>query len=422
MVKYSHVSLWNITDTDMHYNVIIKEKSAPSNFKTPKGKDLDWSVFGEDFYLAYDSDSGKVHALINQDKNRELREKSRSDGGTGIFTPEEDKIWRNFYKIEKEKSSTKSEEIKIETPTEKFEKQRKIREIGAALKKQGLIVSLSTLSSYFEKYKGEVTLEAALEKFNPTTTKKEEIKPSPAKEIETTTEESATKPLVNKEEVKEKEEEKKEEKKDVPLTLVLEEKTDDKNPIKKKEATKKGSWQEDYLTSITKYSDLDIDKKTNEKRRTCSGVIEDKKLNVDLTPTPEFAKRREQSARYEFAEGETPNKIAVSVQANQFKDFAILFKAAKENGVKFIEFNKTQTDEFRHLALAAALTLGLEVKNAPGMVDMSAEYLTRMPPKAREALEKHNEKIRQKIEKNKEEHTSKPKPKPLVKPVRGIGD
>lgn len=390
MVKYSHISLWNITDTDMHYNAIIKEKADPSTFKTPKGKDLDWKEFGEDFYLAYDAESGRVHALIDQDNKRELRGKSRSDGGTGIFTPEEEKIWRNFYKEEKEKTSTKTDEIKIETPMEKFEKKKKIREIGAELKKLGHIASLSTLTSYFEKRGGEVTLEAALEMFNP---KKEEPE---------------IKPITEKEE--EKEIKVKEDKKDTPLTLVLEEKTEEKTPIKKKEPFKEGSWQENYITSITKYSDLDIDKKTNEKRRTCKGVIEDKKLNVDLTPTPEFTKRREQAARYEFEEGETPDKIAVSVQAHQFKDFAILFKAAKENGVKLIEFNKTQSDEFRHLALAAALILGLEVKNAPGMVDMSAEYLTRMPPKAREALEKHNEEIRKNIEKNKEDHTSKPKP------------
>lgn len=390
MVKYSHISLWNITDTDMHYNAIIKEKADPSTFKTPKGKDLDWKEFVEDFYLAYDAESGRVHALIDQDNKRELRGKSRSDGGTGIFTPEEEKIWRNFYKEEKEKTSTKTDEIKIETPMEKFEKKKKIREIGAELKKLGHIASLSTLTSYFEKRGGEVTLEAALEMFNP---KKEEPE---------------IKPITEKEE--EKEIKVKEDKKDTPLTLVLEEKTEEKTPIKKKEPFKEGSWQENYITSITKYSDLDIDKKTNEKRRTCKGVIEDKKLNVDLTPTPEFTKRREQAARYEFEEGETPDKIAVSVQAHQFKDFAILFKAAKENGVKLIEFNKTQSDEFRHLALAAALILGLEVKNAPGMVDMSAEYLTRMPPKAREALEKHNEEIRKNIEKNKEDHTSKPKP------------
>lgn len=417
MVKYSHISLWNITDTDMHYNAIIKEKSKPSDFKTPKGKDLDWKEFGEDFYLAYDAESGRVHALINQENHKELRGKSRSDGGTGIFTPDEDRIWRDFYKKEKDKTPTKSDEIKVESPMEKFEKRKKIKEIGAALKKEGIIVSLSTLTAYFDKYDGEVTLEAALEKFNPAP-QKDEIKPTPIieKEAIPTTEEKGAEDITpTPSSIPEK-------KVKAPITLIIEEKTDTKAPEKEKTPSKKGSWQESYLTSITKYSDLDIDKKTNEKRRTCKGVVEDKKLNIDLTPTPEFAKGKEQAARYEFEEGETPNKVAVTVQAHQFKDFAILFKAAKENGVSVIEFNKTQTDEFRHLALAAALTLGMEVKNAPGMVDMSAEYLTRMPPKAREALEKHNEKIRKNIENNKDDHASKPKPKPFVKPSRGIGD
>lgn len=393
MTRYSFVTLWNITDTDVSFRVKTAEKAEPSTFKTPKGKDLDWHVFGEDFYLAYEPESGRIHALINQENQRELRGKSRSDGGTGIFTPDEDKIWRNFYKIEKEKASTKSDEVKIETPMEKFEKRKKIREIGAELKKLGYITSLSALTSYFDKRGGEVTLEAALEMFKPAPEKND---PKKEKELPDSTA-------------------KKKEEKEAPKTLNLNEKTDSETPEKKKEPLKKGSWQESYLTSITKYSDLDVDKKNNEKRRTCKGVIEDKKLNIDLTPTPEYAKRREQPARYEFAEGETPNKVAVSVKANQFKDFAILFKSAKENGVSVIEFNKTQTDEFRHLALAAALSLGMEVKNAPGIVDMSAEYLTRMPPKAREALEKHNEKIRKNIEKNKEKHTSKPTPKPVKK-------
>lgn len=282
-----------------------------------------------------------------------------------------------------------------ENPMEKFEKRKKIREIAGDLKKQGINVSLSTLTTYFEKYDGAVALEAALEKFAPTS-KQEEFTTTPV----------ITTPIVKK----------------APITLVLEEKTYDKTPTKNKEPIAKGSWQENYLASIEKYSDLDIDKKTDEKRRFCKGSIEANNLNIDLTPTPEFAKRREQAARYEFAESESKDKIAVTIQAKQYKDFAILFKAAKENGVNVIEFNKTQTDEFRHLALAAALSLGLEVKNAPGVVDMSAEYLTRMPPKAREALEKHNEKIRKNIEKNKEEYTPKPVSKPFVKPIKGIGD
>ncbi len=180
--------------------------------------------------------------------------------------------------------------------------------------------------------------------------------------------------------------------------------------ITKKEAvdTDERSWQEKYLESMTEISDRDIDKKSNKKRRICKGEIKNKALDVELTPNPENKKRYEKPARYEFQESEQKNKIDVKVKAKQYKDFFILFKAAKQNGVDCIEFNQTQTQEFRTLALAAALSLGLKVKNEPGLVDMNAEYLEYIPPRAKEALEKHNQNIRKRVEKNKQRLKNNP--------------
>ncbi len=321
------------------------------------------------------------------------------------------------------------------------------------LKDMGLKISFDDVLKYVKEKGGVVSLEEAVERFTPRKEKPttlhslSDLSEEILKEKETPREKKTPAPQrpVNPKKKSQKEKTHQKEKSNKPsITLVLneepapkpkqnkqeqtseqtitddkrtEEKTSPAEQIKEKQQDKtkketvdtdERSWQEKYLESMIEISDRDIDKKSNKKRRICKGEIKDKALDVELTPNPENKKRYEKPARYKFQESEQKNKIDVKVKAKQYKDFFILFKAAKQNGVDCIEFNQTQTQEFRTLALAAALSLGLQVKNEPGLVDMNAEYLEYIPPRAKEALEKHNQNIRKRVEKNKQKLKNNP--------------
>ena len=341
------------------------------------------------------------------------------------------------------KSSTNEQESSGSTEALKLHKK---------LKENGLKVSLDEVIKYCREKGGIVSFEDAVERFTPKKEKKttlrsfDDLTPEILTDKETSKEKkdsaSQKTDTQKKKNPKKKKEERKNNKQGMTLVLNEEQEQTPKEKEKEKKQTQEQtttdnetseetiqikekikkikeekqstetkketvntderSWQEKYLDAITDISDRDIDKKSDKKRRICKGKIKDKALDIELTPNPETKKRYEKPARYEFQESEQKNKIDVKVKAKQYKDFFILFKAAKQNGVDCIEFNQTQTEEFRTLALAAALSLGLKVKNEPGLINMNAECLEHMPPRAKEALEKHNQSIRKRVERNKE--------------------
>ena len=337
------------------------------------------------------------------------------------------------------KSSTNEQESSGSTEALKLHKR---------LKENGLKVSLDDVIKYCREKGGIVSFEDAIERFTPKKEKKTTLRSFDDSTPEILTDKETSKEKKDSaspktDTPKKKSQKKKKQKDNKPgMTLVLNEEQEQPSQQKKQEQapkqtttdketpdentqikekikkikeekqstetkketvnTDERSWQEKYLDAITDISDRDIDKKSDKKRRICKGKIKDKALDVELTPNPETKKRYEKPARYEFQESEQKNKIDVKVKAKQYKDFFILFKAAKQNGVDCIEFNQTQTEEFRTLALAAALSLGLKVKNEPGLINMNAECLEHMPPRAKEALEKHNQSIRKRVERNKE--------------------
>lgn len=163
------------------------------------------------------------------------------------------------------------------------------------------------------------------------------------------------------------------------------------------------TWEQNYINSLTRWCETTLDKKTNQpKREVTETKVEENKTTVTIKPVSPIAKKRgDKGAVYEFTTD--PKKETVNVTLGSpdnrplnYDYFYALVKTAVENGIEVIEFKNITTPEFRDKLLAAALQFkqkhkNLKLKNAPGAINLDAEHLKFMPPKARENLATYNE-------------------------------
>ncbi len=201
--------------------------------------------------------------------------------------------------------------------------------------------------------------------------------------------------------------------------LVITEKAPETQPRKKEKKAEEAqptTWEQGYVKSLTRWCETNIDKKTNKpKREIAETKIEENQTAVTVKPISPIAKKRgDKGAVYQFSQH--PNrKDTVEVTLGSPDDrplnydyFYALIKAGVENGVEVIEFKDIKTPEFRDKLLAAALQFkqkhkNLQLKNAPGVINLDAEHLKFMPPQARENLKKYNECVKKAlIERGKE--------------------
>lgn len=188
---------------------------------------------------------------------------------------------------------------------------------------------------------------------------------------------------------------------------AITEKTPETQPQKKEKKPEKNqsaSWEQGYVKSLTRWCETNTDKKTNKpKREIAETKVEENKTAVTVKPISPIAKKRgDKGAIYQFSQ-HPHKKDTVEVTLGSpdnsplnYDYFYALIKAGIENGVEVIEFKDIKTPEFRDKLLAAALQFkqkhkNLQLKNAPGVIDLNAEHLKFMPPQARENLKKYNE-------------------------------
>lgn len=441
MAINAQMHLWGITETSAKCNIKFEAKTRVEDYKSSRGKELKWIKKGEDFYVAYDPESKRLSVLVDRLSQPEQRGlKSTTEGGSGYMTPAEFAIAKEFYyeatgrsPVPLKEKDTKEEapETKTEaadTPRKPSEPKSKeapesktepketdetsLRRIYKELAKRDIHIPLPALNRFRINRCGTITLEEAIEHYTREI-KEPEKKTSKKEDKKIDGEEKETKPKTKKgkkdilEDLNADETDKEE---TAPILNLEEISTEEEEKLKTSEENaetdeeENESWQEKYLAAIRKNAEKDIDKLTKKPRRICKEKIEKNKLTVDLIPSKLEKVRREEPARYEISKSDDGKAVDIKMQAKQYKDFYILFKSAQENGVKIINLENTQTDEFRHLALAAALSLGMEVLNKPGLVDINVDYLEKIPEIARRKLETHNEEVRTKIEHNKEEY------------------
>lgn len=173
---------------------------------------------------------------------------------------------------------------------------------------------------------------------------------------------------------------------------------------KKPEEPQPAAWEQGYVNSLARWCKTSVDKKTNKpKREIAETKVVENKTAVTVKPISPIAKKRgDKGAVYQFSQ-HPHKKDTVEVTLGSpdnsplnYDYFYALIKAGIENGVEVIEFKDIKTPEFRDKLLAAALQFkqkhkNLQLKNAPGAIDLNAEHLKFMPPKARENLKTYNE-------------------------------
>lgn len=174
---------------------------------------------------------------------------------------------------------------------------------------------------------------------------------------------------------------------DITDTTPHEDKAQDKNEPE-------NTWLEGYEQSFSGWVEKNTFKQDGTPKRTMTAVKTEDTLDIDLTPVNPSPRRADQGASYHFENGDTDDKIEVTVTNKNAEkplnyDYVYaLVKSAKENGVDTIEFKDIKTVEFANMLMVASVQFGMQMQNQPEyMIDDSAAYI---PAKLKEKIAKYN--------------------------------
>lgn len=175
---------------------------------------------------------------------------------------------------------------------------------------------------------------------------------------------------------------------DKPETPVTE------KPEGKQEDKAENNWVDAYEQSFSGWVKNNTFKQDGTPKRTMTAVKTEDTLDIDLAPATPSPRRADKGASYHFENGETEDKIEVTVtNKNNEKplnyDYVYaLVKTAKANGVDTIEFKDIKTVEFANMLMVASVQFGMKMQNQPEyMIDDSAAYI---PAKLKEKIAKYN--------------------------------
>lgn len=182
-----------------------------------------------------------------------------------------------------------------------------------------------------------------------------------------------------------------EEEKNIPQQPEKEE-TAQQAPVKTGENK---SLIEQYVEPLEEWVNSDLDENNEPKRTISYEAPQENKLDITITPSPEQEEKGDSGAVISIEaepDSESAN-VKIGAQNNQplsYEYFYQLLKTAKENGLESVVFDDIKTEAFRTGLLAAALSLNLDIKNAPEGIDLTSEYAAALPNEAKKHLRRYN--------------------------------
>ena len=157
---------------------------------------------------------------------------------------------------------------------------------------------------------------------------------------------------------------------------------EESSPIETEENIEPITLKEQYYTPLENWVENDLDENSLPKREIECNEISENELDIKITPSK--AQEEKETLNADIGPiNETPLN---------YEYFYQLLKTAKRNGIETISFDDIKTKEFATGLLAAALTLNLELENAPKGIDITTQYAKSLPKKVQNKLRSYNQK------------------------------
>lgn len=172
---------------------------------------------------------------------------------------------------------------------------------------------------------------------------------------------------------------------------------EESSPVETEENIEPITLKEQYYTPLENWVENDLDENSLPKREIECNEISENELDIKITPSKAQEEQGDSGAHINIKKNEEKETLNADIgPINEtplnYEYFYQLLKTAKRNGIETISFDDIKTKEFATGLLAAALTLNLELENAPKGIDITTQYAKSLPKKVQNKLRSYNQK------------------------------